>query len=436
MITAIRTYRIPVFFAILAMAGLGWCFYGERQNIHEIRREGQRQVVAGLFDIAEGTINEVSRNDDFQHTNMMVILEKLVGGSPLQFIFLERDGRRVFQTSDAPAALRLSSAEGERFEEGRFLFWRKVRLLKDDAWAAALQQNTRPGEKPNPTIEKGDWVLIMGGEFLGDKRKYAVARGRMYFTQIVAFLSVAAGFVVWIMMIRSRLLSEQLRVERLRLAHMENLGLSAAGLAHETKNPLGIISGIAQQVAHDPAIPEESRMKLEQIIDEVDKATARLGHFLAFARKQTVNATALEASEVIGKVITVLQAEFDAAGVELVSDFPSLHVLADEDMLRQILVNLLLNSLHASSKGGKVMVRMGCRGRQAELIVDDRGSGISPELLPEIYRPYVAGDPEGHGLGLAIVKRYVDDLGWTIKIESEVNQGTTVTISGIVVAKA
>jgi two-component system sensor histidine kinase HydH len=435
MITAIRTYRIPLFFAILAIAGLAWWSYGERQNIDEIRREGQRQVAAGLFDIAQSTISAVSRNDDFQHTHMMVVLEKLIGSSPLEFIFLERDGRRIFQTQDAPATLRLYSAEGERFEGGRFLFWRKVRALEDDAWAAALKQDMRPGEKPNPMIEKGDWVLIMGGEFLGDKRQYAAALGRMYFTQVVAFFSVAAGFVVWMMMIRSRLLSEQLAVERLRLAHMEDLGLSAAGLAHETKNPLGIISGIAQQIAQDPAILEKGRMKLEQIIDEVDKATARLGHFMAFARQRAVNATALEAPEVIGKVTAVLQAEFDAAGVELVSDCPLFRVLADEDMLRQILVNLLLNSLHASSEGGKVMVRMGCRRRQTELIVYDRGTGISPELMPKIYKPYVTGNPEGHGLGLAIVKRYVDEHGWTIKIESEVNQGTTVTISGIVVAK-
>jgi len=211
--------------------------------------------------------------------------------------------------------------------------------------------------------------------------------------------------------------------------------LSAAGLAHETKNPLGIISGIAWQVAHDPAISEESRMKLEQIIDEVDKAAARLGHFLTFVRQRTVNATALEAPKVIAKVIGVLQAEFDAAGVELVSDCPLLRVLADEDMLQRILVNLLLNSLHASSESGKVMVRMRRRGRQAELVVDDKGCGISPELLPKIYKPYVTGNPQGHGLGLAIVKRYVDEHGWTIKIESEVNHGATITISGIVVAK-
>jgi len=436
MIYPTRTYRIPVFFAILAIVGLAWWSYDERQNIDEIRCQGQRQVVAGLFDIAEDTVHEVFRNNDFQHTHMMVVLEKLVGNTPLQFILLERDRRRFFQTSGAPAALRFSSMEGEYFEEGRFLVRRKVQVPKNDAWATVFQQNTLSIEKPNQTIEKCDLVLIMGGEFFGDKRGYAAALGRMYFTQIVVFLFVVASFVVWVMMIRSRLLSEQLRGERLRLTHMEDLGLSAAGLAHETKNPLGIISGIAQQIAHDPTVPEESRMKLEQIIDEVDEATARLGHFMAFAKQRTVNPTVLEVAEVIAKVTAVFQAEFDAAGVELVSDCSLFRIFSDKDMLRQILVNLLLNSLHASSEGDKVMVRMVCHGKQAELVVNDSGSGILPELLPKIYRPYVTGNPEGHGLGLAIVKRYVDEHGWTIKIESEVDRGTTVTISNIAVVKS
>ncbi len=110
---------------------------------------------------------------------------------------------------------------------------------------------------------------------------------------------------------------------------------------------------------------------------------------------------------------------------------PSFRILADQEMLRQILVNLLLNSLHASSADGKVTVRMNRKGKRAGLTVEDQGSGVPPELLPNIFQPYVSGNSEGHGLGLAIVKRFAEEHGWTIGVDSRPNRGTAITISGI-----
>jgi two-component system sensor histidine kinase HydH len=109
---------------------------------------------------------------------------------------------------------------------------------------------------------------------------------------------------------------------------------------------------------------------------------------------------------------------------------------ADEDMLRQVLVNLLLNSLQASPEGSRVEVRMERHGVRATLVVADQGCGIPPELLPNIFKPYVAGNPDGHGLGLAIVKRFVEDHGWTIKADSQLNRGTVITVSGIMLLQA
>jgi two-component system, NtrC family, sensor histidine kinase HydH len=100
-------------------------------------------------------------------------------------------------------------------------------------------------------------------------------------------------------------------------------------------------------------------------------------------------------------------------------------------MLRQVLATLLLNSLQASPKAGRVAVRMERHGSRAALVVEDQGCGILPDLLPDIFKPYVAGDPDGHGLGLANVKRFVEDHGWTITADSQLDRGTVMTIAGI-----
>jgi len=237
------------------------------------------------------------------------------------------------------------------------------------------------------------------------------------------------------MVVRNRVLAEQLKTERAHSAHLEELGLAAAGLAHETKNPLGIISGIAQQIVGDPKIPEQSRVLIGAIIDEVDKSASRLGHFMTFARQRKTNTVQVEIQQLCTGIAEVLQSEFDAAKVTMEVSGPPMTVLADEDMLRQILVNLLLNSLQASSEGGRVEVNLVRRGERAALEVADQGCGISPELLPNIFKPYVAGKPEGHGLGLAIVKRFVEDHGWTIDVDSQPDRGTVIRISGIMLVR-
>ncbi|MBF0530200.1 MAG: sensor histidine kinase [Deltaproteobacteria bacterium] len=133
----------------------------------------------------------------------------------------------------------------------------------------------------------------------------------------------------------------------------------------------------------------------------------------------------------ISKVVRVIQSEFQALGIQLAHKCAALTILADEEMFEQVLVNLLLNSLHASASGSQVCISLNQEGKWAVLKVEDQGAGIDPELLPEIFKPYVAGNPEGHGLGLSIVKRFVEAHDWTIEIDSQLGRGTVVIVSGI-----
>ena len=211
--------------------------------------------------------------------------------------------------------------------------------------------------------------------------------------------------------------------------------MAAAGLAHETKNPFGIISGIAQQVARDPQLPQKSRDMLDTIVDEIDKSASRLGLFMTFAKKREVSPCPVDVQQLIQGIAGVLEPEMNAAGVDFKIVCQALTINADEDMLRQILVNLILNSLTASSPGGSITIRLVHKGAHACIEVEDQGCGISRELLSRIFKPYVTGNPDGHGLGLSIVKRFTEDHGWSICAESEPGRGTTIMISGISIAE-
>jgi signal transduction histidine kinase len=288
-----------------------------------------------------------------------------------------------------------------------------------------------PGKLFDLTLGDSDQIMALGVRPPPGRRGISGPVREMIVTLAGALLFVGASTIAWIMTIRKKLLAEQLEVERARHRHLEELGMAAAGLAHETKNPLGIILGLAQQIARNPREPEESRAMVEHIVDEVDKATARVGDFMTFARQRKANATPLDARGAAAKVGEILQSDFDRAGVTLTLDCPSLSILADEEMFQQVLVNLLLNSLRASSAGTAVTVRLAREGALATLTIADQGAGIPPELLPNICKPYVAGHPGGHGLGLAIVKRLVEEHGWRLSVASQVGRGTDVTVSGI-----
>jgi signal transduction histidine kinase len=106
-------------------------------------------------------------------------------------------------------------------------------------------------------------------------------------------------------------------------------------------------------------------------------------------------------------------------------------IQCDPEMLSQILLNLLMNSLKSMESGGRISVELKSSGKIARMSISDTGSGIPPELLPNIFKPYVSKRADGYGIGLAIVKRIVEQSGWNIHVDSKKGLGTKITITGI-----
>lgn len=246
-----------------------------------------------------------------------------------------------------------------------------------------------------------------------------------------AFFGLLALFFAWALGIRSRAVSHDLEQERRKRAHHEELGLAAAGLAHETKNPLGIISGLAQRIEGDPEISDKAREAVGHIIDAADRAAVRLGEFMNYAKQADATMVPIDAKVTLSHAVEVLQPDYESAGVSLSTDLRVDRIVADEEMLIQIVLNLLLNSLQASAAGRSVTLTLRPDEEFAALVVADEGSGIDPELLADVTKPYVSGRHEGHGLGLSIVKRLVDSQGWQLSLSSLVGEGTIITLSGI-----
>src|SRR5207302_11240870 len=134
------------------------------------------------------------------------------------------------------------------------------------------------------------------------------------------------------------------------------MNLAAAGLAHETRNPLNIIRGLAQMLSKQPDAATEIGDKSREIINEADKVAAQLNEFINYSRPREVRRSTLALSSVVNDVVRALNFDVEEKKINLEVKGEQLNIEADEQLLRQALFNLLLNAIQAADGDGKIEV--------------------------------------------------------------------------------
>ena len=213
-----------------------------------------------------------------------------------------------------------------------------------------------------------------------------------------------------------------------RLAY---LGEMSAGIAHEIRNPLGIISSSAQLIEKKLAdAPAGVAPLLDIILEESTRINGLVTDFLSFGRPgepvlRPCDPQALlrRAAEHIGALARQqeIRVEVEPAAV-------SLEAWVDADMMQQVLLNLLLNALEAGEPGGQIRLRAYRKERRVCLDVEDNGCGIPPDHQKKIFDPFFTTRDKGTGLGLANALRMVEAHGGDIRLRSEPGQGSVFTV--------
>ncbi len=213
-------------------------------------------------------------------------------------------------------------------------------------------------------------------------------------------------------------------------SHLKEMNVAAAGLAHETRNPLNIIRGLAQMLSKEPLASEEVRKKSREIAEEVDRVTAQLNEFIDYSRPREVRWAPVALKSVIGDVARALQSDLEDKAVQLKVEGDSLTVEADEKLLRQALFNLLLNSVQAVEPRGEIqIVSRRCNSAEAQLEIRDNGRGVAPEHRGEIFKPYFTTHEQGTGLGLAVVQQVVLAHRWDVEFVPNEPRGAIFRLS-------
>ena len=219
--------------------------------------------------------------------------------------------------------------------------------------------------------------------------------------------------------------------EARRAERLAALGQLSAGLAHEIRNPLGVIKGSAEILTQklDNASPLAKELA-GYIYTEVNRVSALVSRFLDFARPSQLDLGAADVTRVVERCLKTVSDHGACATVRVQREFaPGLpQVMLDQDLCEQVFTNLLMNACEAMGpQGGELRIRTGSleEGGQASVFVDieDTGPGVAVELKEEIFNPFVTTKKTGVGLGLAIVSKIVDAHGGTLKLVSDAGHG-------------
>lgn len=233
-----------------------------------------------------------------------------------------------------------------------------------------------------------------------------------------------------------RLLEERVR----RSGRLAALGELAAGVAHEMRNPLTTIRGFIQILPDEDHDPEFRREFSSNVLREIDRLTKLTEDLLNLAKPSGLNYQPVGGEELVQEVMAFLGDRLQQGRVEATLNFPHkpLVIPMDRDRIKQVLLNLVLNALEAMTGGGRlalslksVQERLKSQDRDEEFAVFevmDQGCGIPPEHLERLFDPFFTTKDNGTGLGLAVSHRIVEEHQGFLRVESQLQVGTTFSL--------
>lgn len=229
-----------------------------------------------------------------------------------------------------------------------------------------------------------------------------------------------------------RLADERRELDRqmFQMENMATLGELAMGVAHEIGNPLAGMKAVAQSLQYEDDLPADAREALRRLEAEIDRLGDFLRGFHGFAAPQRAHPVPCRLHDIVQDILFWIRKEAVSHDVALgLSIDEHLSVRADPNQIKQVLLNLVVNAIHAMPLGGTLRIAathdsdLGVR-----IEVTDTGGGIAAEVLPKIFDPFFTTRETGSGLGLAVVKKIVSEHGGRIEVQSQPGHGSCFTL--------
>jgi two-component system CheB/CheR fusion protein len=273
------------------------------------------------------------------------------------------------------------------------------------------------------------WRTIASGEVWRGELRNKAKDGSYYWvdTTIVPFLDGRGKPYQYVALrydITARKQAEQRLVDQASLAR---LGEMAAVVAHEVRNPLAGLRGALQILAQRLGGERAEQAVIGEMIKRLDALNERLTDLLRYAKPRTPQLTRVPLAALVEATAGTLRRDPAMAGVEVVISGADVAAHGDVEMLREALLNLLMNAGQAIDGRGVIRVAIE-GGAEAVVRVSDHGPGIPADIHDKVFEPFFTTKRAGTGLGLSIVRRLVELQYGSVSIESRPGEGTTVLV--------
>ncbi len=350
-------------------------------------------------------------------------LSRAVEQSPVAIVITDLDGCAQYVNP------KFTAVSGRSLED---LLDQKVEVLRD-------------GHPDEASFQKFWQTVRIGEEWRGELATQRLDGGTVWESVKVSCLRSPAGDITNYLCLREDITERKKLEHDLRQAHkLESLGTLAGGIAHDFNNLLAIINGYAEICMQGPADPAVLQKSLREIRSAAVRASGLVRQILTFSRKTEIKFVPVDLNQLIRDLGTLLAETFPRTvtfNVELLEQLPAL--LADQNQLQQIVLNLCVNARDAMPMGGVITLATtlhtgeSLRGHRVEagrnyacFRVSDTGTGMSPEIRARIFEPFFTTKQgnQGTGLGLAVVYGIVVAHQGFIDVDSQPGAGSTFSV--------
>ncbi len=376
---------------------------------------------------------EKADSEDTRNTIIIALILLLIGSSAIISLFLAQAYRltraslsriKIFSEAlvkNMPIGLIAISDQGKIVTCNE-----KAQAVLEVSYSDALgREATTVLSEP---LEKMLAELPARGGFL-ERDVQLISEGKEHIWEAVAAGLMDEGIPAGrILLIRDVTAIRQMENEVARSRHLNSIGSLAAGVAHEIRNPLSSIKGFAVYFKERLSGNKEDEQTADVMIAETERLNRVISQLIEFARPLELKKEKVQLVELVQHTIKLITADAQknkiSVEIDAVAEMPALEI--DPDKIKQVLLNIFLNSLAALKEGGKLTIKLLPKVDNLTVMISDNGAGIEKMDLPKIYDPYFTSKPAGTGLGLAVVQKIMEAHGGRIDVESIAGKETKV----------
>ncbi|MHC0470102.1 two-component system sensor histidine kinase ZraS [Citrobacter sp. EBS8] len=378
------------------------------------------------------------------HAQQQTLLEEMaVQPGVLWFAVVDEHGVIITHSNSAMVGKSLYSPDVlQQLHPGEQERWRKIEIPMGEGETTPALEIYRqfqpmygPGRHGMARCASNDGQLITPTQtiFIAfDASDLAATQAREWRNTLIVLSALAAVLLAtvltyfWYQRSYKELQDAMKRKEKLMA-----LGHLAAGVAHEIRNPLSSIKGLAKYFAERTPAGGESHELAQVMAKEADRLNRVVSELLELVKPAHLTLQHVDLNQVITHSLHLVSQ--DAASRDIQLRFAANATLpaieADPDRLTQVLLNLYLNAIHAIGRQGTITVEASeSSADRVKIVVTDSGKGIAPEQLEAIFTPYYTTKADGTGLGLAVVQNIIEQHGGTIQVASIEGKGTVFTL--------